>query len=85
MKTGYQQCSFADCLLPWTERFELDEPVSEAHIQSVLDNGYGNLCLLGTAGEGYALSRSVSAGLSRSLPTRPCSRAWVPNSRSFQR
>jgi len=56
VKTRYPQCNLADCLLPWTEDFELDVPVYEAHIQEVLDGGYKNIYLTGTAGEGYALS-----------------------------
>lgn len=54
--TRYPRCNLSDCLLPWTDDFELDVPVYEAHIQSVLDGGYKNVYLTGTAGEGYALS-----------------------------
>ena len=54
--TRYPQCNLSDCVLPWTEDFELDVPVYEAHIQASLDAGYRNIYLTGTAGEGYALS-----------------------------
>ena len=54
--TRYPQCNLSDCLLPWTEDFELDVPVFNAHIQSVLGGGYKNIYLTGTAGEGFALS-----------------------------
>ena len=42
-------------MLPWTESFELDETLFAEHIQSSLDDGYANLYVMGTAGEGYAL------------------------------
>ena len=53
----YPQNNLAACMLPWTEDFELDVPVFERHIQSTLDDGYKCLYLMGTAGEGYALTR----------------------------
>ena len=56
VETRYPQCNLSDCLLPWTEDFELDIPVFEAHIQATLDGGYKNIYLTGTAGEGFALS-----------------------------
>ena len=52
----YPQNNLAACMLPWTEDFELDVPVFERHIQSTLDDGYSCLYLMGTAGEGYALT-----------------------------
>ena len=54
----YPQACLAACLLPWNEKFELDVPVFERHIQNTLDDGYRHIYLLGTASEGYALSES---------------------------
>ena len=56
VETRYPQCNLSDCLLPWTQNFDLDVPAYVAHIQAVLDGGYKHLYLAGTAGEGYALS-----------------------------
>ena len=55
-QTRYPQSNLAACMLPWTESFELDTEVFERHIQATLDDGYRQLYILGTAGEGYALS-----------------------------
>lgn len=54
----YPQRNLAACMLPWTEKFELDVPVFEQHIQAAVDDGYESLYLMGTAGEGYALGES---------------------------
>ncbi len=54
--TRYPQRNLAACMLPWTEDFRLDEPVFRAHVQSAIDGGYESIYLMGTAGEGYALS-----------------------------
>lgn len=56
VQTRYPQSNLAACMLPWTESFELDKDVFERHIQDALDGGYNRLYILGTAGEGYALS-----------------------------
>ena len=45
----------ATCCLPWTERYELDEPVFRRAIQTAL-RGTKGLYLFGTAGEGYAVT-----------------------------
>ena len=52
----YPQSNLAACMLPWTEDFKLDVPAFEAHVQSAIDGGYKCMYLMGTAGEGYALS-----------------------------
>ena len=52
----YPQASLAACMLPWTKDFELDVPVFERHIQGAIDAGYTCIYLMGTAGEGYALT-----------------------------
>ena len=56
IKTRYPQNNLAACMLPWTEDFQLDVPKFEQHIQAALDDDYKCLYLMGTAGEGYALS-----------------------------
>ncbi len=56
INTRYPQSNLAACMLPWTEDFQLDVPKFERHIQAALDDGYKCLYLMGTAGEGYALS-----------------------------
>ena len=59
METRYPQRNLAACMLPWTEDFRLDVPVFEEHIQDAIDEGYKSLYLMGTAGEGYALSDAL--------------------------
>ena len=54
--TRYPQSNLAACMLPWTEDFQLDVPKFEQHIQAALDGDYTCLYVMGTAGEGYALS-----------------------------
>lgn len=56
VKTRYPQGNLAACMLPWTPSWELDRDIFEQHIQGALDGGHKHLYILGTAGEGYALS-----------------------------
>ena len=56
--TRYPQSNLAACMLPWTKSFELDEEVFRRHLQQTLDGGYQQVYILGTAGEGYALSEA---------------------------
>ncbi len=56
VETRYPRSHLAACMLPWTDDFELDVPVFDAHLQSAIDAGYRCLYLMGTAGEGYALN-----------------------------
>ncbi len=56
MKTRYPQSNLAACMLPWTETFQFDVRVFEQHVQEAMDAGYKNIYLMGTAGEGYALT-----------------------------
>ena len=58
VKKRYPRRNLAACMLPWTEKFELNVPVFEQQIQAAVDDGYESLYLMGTAGEGYALSES---------------------------
>ena len=52
----YPQSNLAACMLPWTEDFQLDVPAFEEHVQDAIDGGYQSIYLMGTAGEGYALT-----------------------------
>jgi dihydrodipicolinate synthase/N-acetylneuraminate lyase len=56
VKTRYPQSNLAACMLPWTEDFRLDVAKFEQHVQAALNDGYRCLYVMGTAGEGYALS-----------------------------
>lgn len=53
------QTNLAACLLPWNERDELDVSVFEEHIEDVITSGYRSLYVMGTAGEGYAVTERV--------------------------
>jgi dihydrodipicolinate synthase/N-acetylneuraminate lyase len=44
------------CMLPWKEDFTLDEICLREHIQSTIQAGFQHLYLMGTAGEGYAVT-----------------------------
>jgi len=52
----YPRRHLAACELPWTPKFDLDEAVFERHVKSAIDSGHTSFYLMGTAGEGYALS-----------------------------
>ncbi|HWB54824.1 MAG TPA: dihydrodipicolinate synthase family protein [Tepidisphaeraceae bacterium] len=54
--TRYPQCLLAACMLPWTAANELDVEVFRSHIRETMEAGYLDLYLMGTAGEGYALT-----------------------------
>lgn len=43
-------------MLPWTHSFQFDARAFDRQFQSAIDAGYAHLYLMGTAGEGYALS-----------------------------
>ena len=44
------------CLLPWTADWRLDEQRFVQHVDEAMESGFRSLYILGTAGEGYALS-----------------------------
>lgn len=56
VETRYPQTNIAACMLPWTEDFKLDVSVFERHVQEAIDGGYTSMYIMGTAGEGYAMS-----------------------------
>jgi dihydrodipicolinate synthase/N-acetylneuraminate lyase len=55
-RTRYPRSNLAACVLPWTKTYQLDVPVFEQHIRGAIDGGYKSIYLMGTAGEGYALT-----------------------------
>lgn len=58
IKTRYPQSNLAACMLPWDNGFQLDVAKFEQQIQATLDDGYTCLYVMGTAGEGYAVSEN---------------------------
>lgn len=56
VETRYTQGMLAACEIPWTERYALDEVRFRRHIGSMLELGYTNIYVMGTAGEGYAVT-----------------------------
>jgi dihydrodipicolinate synthase/N-acetylneuraminate lyase len=56
VRTRYPQGNLAACMLPWTERFDLDVTAFQKHVKETIAQGYTELYVMGTAGEGYALS-----------------------------
>lgn len=43
-------------MLPWTENFKSDAEAFDQQVQEAITGGYKNIYLMGTAGEGYALT-----------------------------
>ena len=56
MTTRFSQGNLAACVLPWKTDWDLDTEVFQEHLQRTIDLGYVDLYLMGTAGEGYAVS-----------------------------
>ena len=52
----YPQGMLAACETPWTDQYALDEVAFRKHIGRVLELGYTNIYVMGTAGEGYAVT-----------------------------
>lgn len=48
----------ATCCVPWTDRYELDEPIFRQALRGIRENGTRQLYIFGTAGEGHAVSES---------------------------
>lgn len=55
-QTRYPQALLKGVNTPWTEDYELDEPAFVGQVERLIDNGFKHIYILGTAGEGYALS-----------------------------
>ncbi len=52
----YPQALLFGVNTPWTDRYELDEPVFRRHTERLLDLGITHLYVMGTAGEGHAMT-----------------------------
>jgi len=74
----YPQSILAACLLPWTTTNELDEAQFESHIQEVIGRGYKSLYVMGTAGEGYAVSDSLFQQVVKIFASQTVSRGLDP-------
>jgi dihydrodipicolinate synthase/N-acetylneuraminate lyase len=46
----------ATAVVPWTERYEFDEPIFRRQVHTIAKNLTRHLYIFGTAGEGYAVS-----------------------------
>ncbi|MFC2176916.1 dihydrodipicolinate synthase family protein [Actinomycetota bacterium] len=55
-RTRYPQALLKGLNTPWTSEYELDTDIFVKHTNQLLAHGYTHLYVLGTAGEGYALS-----------------------------
>jgi dihydrodipicolinate synthase/N-acetylneuraminate lyase len=51
----HPRSNLAACMIPWTEAGELHVEAFERHVTTTIDDGYRDLYLMGTAGEGYAV------------------------------
>ena len=56
MPTRFPQILLGAALLPWREDFTLDELNFREHIRNIVRHGFQHIYLMGTAGEGYALT-----------------------------
>lgn len=56
--TRFPRANLAALLLPWTESFQFDVEAFDAHVEEALKAGYTHFYLMGTAGEGYAVSEN---------------------------
>lgn len=52
----FPQIRLAACPLPWKENLTLDEPAFRQHVRRAISLGYEHIYLMGTAGEGYAVT-----------------------------
>lgn len=56
MTTRYPQSILISCELPWSDGEELLEGIFRREIREVLGQGFNDLYIFGTAGEGYAVT-----------------------------
>jgi dihydrodipicolinate synthase/N-acetylneuraminate lyase len=56
MTTRFPQIELGACLLPWKEDFTLDEAAFRKHVRFAIAQAYQHIYLMGTAGEGYAVT-----------------------------
>ena len=58
MTKRYRQAVLASCEIPWDENYELIETTFREEVSATIANGFNNLYIFGTAGEGYAVTVS---------------------------
>ena len=58
MSKRYPRSVLASCVIPWDDDFELIESTFREEIRHTIKNGFRNLYIFGTAGEGYAVTLS---------------------------
>ncbi|MSO22643.1 MAG: dihydrodipicolinate synthase family protein [Acidobacteria bacterium] len=56
MPTRFPQILLGAAMLPWRKDCTLDEPVFRQHIRNIIQAGFEHVYLMGTAGEGYAVT-----------------------------
>jgi len=56
MPTRFPQILLGAALLPWQEDFTLDQIQFREHLRNIISQGFQHIYLMGTAGEGYALT-----------------------------
>ena len=54
----YTQALLMGVNTPWTEQYELHEEMFTKHTEQLLHLGYTHLYVMGTAGEGHAMTDS---------------------------
>jgi dihydrodipicolinate synthase/N-acetylneuraminate lyase len=63
----YPAVIMGTCLVPWTEKFQFDEPKFRLQVRDLAQNLTSHLYIFGTAGEGYAVSDSQFETITRSF------------------
>lgn len=52
----YKRTILATCCIPWDAKYNLDEHIFRASVRDMLDRGFRDLYVFGTAGEGHNVS-----------------------------
>jgi dihydrodipicolinate synthase/N-acetylneuraminate lyase len=55
----YHQCMLVSCEIPWDEQEQLMEDLFRAEVRHILAQGFNDLYIFGTAGEGYAVDTAT--------------------------
>lgn len=58
MEKRFPQLLLCAACVPWTEDYQLDEPLFRKGVRLLCENGASSIYLFGTAGEGYAVDRT---------------------------
>lgn len=65
--TRYPACILATCCVPWTENFEFDQERFRKHVRQQIADGFRDLYVFGTAGEGHAVTEALFDAVTRAL------------------